>query len=39
MRWGIIPMFHKATIKTWKAATYDTHSDKIETGIWKNNAP
>jgi putative SOS response-associated peptidase YedK len=36
MRWGLIPPFHKGTIKQWKAATYNTRDDSVETsGLWK----
>jgi putative SOS response-associated peptidase YedK len=36
MRWGIIPAFHKGTIKQWKAATYNTRDDTVEkSGLWR----
>jgi len=42
MRWGIIPFFHKKTIKDWKVATFNARTETIEVkptfrGIWKRN--
>jgi putative SOS response-associated peptidase YedK len=36
MRWGVIPGFHKGTIKEFRAATYNTRDDTVEkSGLWK----
>jgi putative SOS response-associated peptidase YedK len=42
MRWGVVAGFHKSTIKEWKAASYNTRSETVETSglwnrIWKRN--
>ncbi len=39
MRWGIIPYFHKKTMKDWKVATFNARTETIEVkptfrGIW-----
>src|SRR5688572_29790530 len=42
MRWGLIPNFHRGTIKQHKLSTYNTRSEGVETArtfrnIWKKN--
>lgn len=42
MRWGIVPGFHKGKLKEYRASTYNTRDDTVETSslwkrIWKRN--
>jgi putative SOS response-associated peptidase YedK len=42
MRWGIIPFFHKKSIKDWKVATFNARMETIEKlstfrNIWRRN--
>ena len=42
MRWGLIPSFHRGTIKQHKLSTYNTRSEGVETArsfrnIWQKN--